>query len=146
MEKISTAFRKIFKEIGIENAVTVELLRAKWKSIFKDPIHKHTMPHALQNKCLTILVDSPEWLHELQFHQETILSHLRDLSIQRVRLRLGKIQDTPLHHSPRQRKRPLTEKDREFIENTVADVGDENLRDTIKKAIEKSIACHKAPR
>ncbi|GBD98552.1 hypothetical protein BMS3Abin07_00572 [bacterium BMS3Abin07] len=140
MERISKAFNEILGELGIGKAVTVEILRNRWEEIIGETISLHTYPFSCNNGQLLINVDSPEWLHELQYHQETILSRLRAFDIDSVRFRLGRIIRRTVHTPPAHNIKDLTERDKVYAKDTVSNIKDPALKEKIKKAIEKSLA------
>jgi hypothetical protein len=140
MEKISKAFHAIFKQLGIEKAVTVEIIREKWRVIIGETISIHTSPSFFKNGQLTINVDSPEWLHELQFHQETILKKLNPFEIDTIRFKLGRIEHRQTSQPPAKRSvRSLTVHELDFVEDATAEIENLPLKEQIKKAIEKSL-------
>lgn len=139
MEKISNAFDEIIRDLGLEKAVAVERIRKKWKAIIGETISIHTSPSFINHGQLIIHVDSPEWLHELQFHQGAILSKLKPFGINKIRLKLGRIELPPQRSRTKRPARGLTVREMDFIEDTTADIDNDLLKERIKKAIEKSL-------
>lgn len=141
MEKISNTFDIIIGELGLEKYVPVENLRKGWNKLFGDPIRRHASPSSYGNGVLTINVDSPEWLHELQYHRETMLAKLSPFGLDTIRFKLGPVRRWRIPEtSPEQKKKRITPEEIEYIENTASPIKDASLRERIKKAMEFSIA------
>lgn len=140
MEKASNTFDEIFKDLGIERRVTVELIRSRWEEIIGQTIACHTFPSSCDTGQLLILVDSPEWLHELRYHENTIREKLKPHGFDRIRFKLGRVRTLKRSATDPRRIKKLTASDREFIEETSSCITDSQMREQIKKAIKNSIA------
>jgi hypothetical protein len=139
MERISRAFEDIISELGIEKAVTIENLRARWEEIIGATISIHTYPSFYKNGQLIINVDSPEWLNELKYHKESILTKLKPFEISSVRFKLGRLKKNASRFMPGVRHIELNEQEKDFAEDTASQIDDSSLRETIRKAIERSL-------
>ena len=140
MERISKAFEDIIGELGIEKAVTVENLRARWEEIVGATISIHTYPSFYKNGQLIINVDSPEWLNELKYHKQSMLIKLKPFEITNIRFKLGRLKKNASRITPDNRPVELNELEKGFAQDTASQVKDSSLRETIRKAIERSLA------
>lgn len=143
MERISRAFKDIIAELGIEKAVTVENLRTRWEEILGETISIHTYPSFYKNGQLIINVDSPEWLNELKYHRQSILTKLKPFEISSVRFKLGRLKKNAGRIMPGDRSIELNEREKGFAEDTASQIEDSSLRETIRKAIERSLVKNK---
>ncbi len=141
MERISKAFELIIRNLGLEKALTVENLRKNWGAVLGDTIAVHTAPAFLKERQLLISVDSPEWLHELQYHKPLILSKLRSYDITSVRFKIGKIRRHPAPPSGRNTGNAVSDQVKDFAVGTSEKIKDAHLRDQIRKTIERSLSC-----
>lgn len=141
MERISRVFSELVRDLGLEKRMALESIRSRWETVIGESVAQHTLPFSLQKGQLLILVDSPEWLHELRYFQDNITRKLTPYGIQSIRLKLGTIKAgrTPLPRSPRP-QRVLSPEDKSFIDALSSGIKNDDVREQIKKAIEKSLA------
>ncbi|UCG78130.1 MAG: DUF721 domain-containing protein [Nitrospirota bacterium] len=139
MERLSKAFEDLIRELGIGKAVTVEMLRRRWNEIVGDTISGHTDPDHYKGGKLVINVDSAEWLHELQYYQTNILSKLEPFDITSVRFKLGRIRKKRTSEPLNKEATTVSDKDREFAQETSSAIKSDQLKNAIRKAIERSL-------
>jgi len=139
MERIAGAFNEIISDLGLKKAFSVEQLRRQWKDIVGPSIALHTTPAAFRNGRLTIHVDSPEWLHELQYHHSGIAKKLAPLGFEKVRFILGPVGKKEECSTPSRQQRILRPEDRRFAESVASPVSDTVLRERIRRAMEESL-------
>lgn len=140
MKRADSLLAPLIKNLKLEDAVKLGRIRAGWADIFEKPVSLHMFPAMLKEGELLINVDSPMWMQQLSFYKDKIADKLQGFGVKAVRLRLGKVipwekekgEKILLHKS-------ITADDRSYIEKTVSPIRDEELREGIKKAIEKSI-------
>jgi hypothetical protein len=137
----------VIRDLDIEDGVTLEEIRRRWDTLFRQPIPSHTAPFLLSHGELLIAVDSPVWLQELRFRQDDILRKLSPFRIKSVRFKLGKISrnvsSAARASAPRKKSGTLNTEEETLIEDTVSGVDDSELRETIRSAIRKSVLCGK---
>jgi len=141
MERISRVFSELVRDLGLEKRMALESIRSRWETVIGESVARHTLPSSFHKGQLLILVDSPEWLHELRYFQDTITQKLAAYGIESIRLKLGTIKTkrTISVRSTRQ-KRELSSEERSFIETVSSRIKDDEMREQIKKAIEKSLS------
>jgi hypothetical protein len=90
---------------------------------------------------LLLTVDSPVWLQELQFYQGDIITKLALYEVKTVRFRLGRVNADEKSESAREgeKVKPLTADDRSFIEDTVSNIEDKELKEVVKRRWEKRL-------
>jgi hypothetical protein len=128
MQSLQKILREFIKDFGIEDGTLLNAIQKNWTEIVGQPVAAHTFPDTVKGKVLTIIVDTPQWLHHLSFFKEDISEKLTSYNLDSVRFRQGRlplgVQDTS-----REEKVELTDDDMRYIENTVKNVKDEELRE-----------------
>lgn len=129
--------RALAGPLGLSSGMALERLRASWGTLFAGPASRHSAPGSLVSGKLTIVVDSPLWHDQLRFLRGDLLAKLAPLGVRDLGFRVGPLarrrEDTP------RVLRALTDDDRAFIEQTVAQIADVTLREHVRRALEKSL-------
>ena len=94
----------------------------------------HTSPDTISRKVLTIIVDTPQWMHHLSFYKGEIMDKLRSHEVGEVRFRVGKLPGKSRTSFYRENIN-LTDEDTQYVENTVKHIKDEELRQKFRKLI-----------
>jgi|Deesub1362A_J573_1020465.scaffolds.fasta_scaffold02014_3 predicted nucleic acid-binding Zn ribbon protein len=131
MHSLRSLLEKFVKEYGIEGSLVIEDIRQKWDSIVGDTISQHTYPELIKNDILTILVDSPHWLHHLGFFKLKIIEKIAHYGIKDIRFQLGKLstrKEKTISHT-------LSQEDLSFVEDTVRSISDSDLRERLRSLL-----------
>ena len=150
MENAGSILASIFKNIGMEDSLTLSCLQREWASLFDEPLSLHIYPASLNNGILVINVDSPLWLQELKFFKQAILKKLESYRINTIDFRLGsanlsrrnltgKHYEMSTSEQTGRREKALTEADAAWIDQTIAAVNDPGLKDSIRNVLEKAL-------
>jgi len=139
VKRADSLLAPLIRNLGIGDAVILGRIRNEWGGIFEKPVSLHMSPAILKEGELLINVDSPVWLQELNFYKDTIIKKLHGFGIKSVRLKIGRVYLEKKQDRIPHGKKALTADDAFYIENTVSAIANQELRDGIKKAIEKSI-------
>lgn len=134
MHSLNGLLKKYFKESGIENGLLVNKLQKNWPKLVGKTIAAHTSPEAIKDKQLTIAVDTPQWMHHLGFFKEEISEKLKQYDMTEIRFKLGglsKAEDS----IPSPRKPELSNDDFAYIEDTLKDINDPELKEKLTKLI-----------
>ncbi len=134
MQSFQSLLKKFNKNFKLEDGVVLTALRNKWIDLVGETIAAHTFPDMIQGKELTLIVDSPQWRHHLDFMKMDICAKIERYGIDDLRFRVGKIPESSVKLS-RAVEAKLTEEDRRYIENTIKTVKDEELKETFRKLI-----------
>jgi len=134
MQSFQSLLKKFAKDFKIEDGVIITALRDKWVDLVGETIAVHTFPDMIKGKELTLIVDSPQWRHHLDFLKKDICDKLERYGINELKFRTGKIPESKGKLS-RSVEAKLTEDDLRFIENTIKTVKDEDLKETFRKFI-----------
>lgn len=138
----------VLKDLGFEDGVKLEDLRREWCKLFDEPMSLHTYPAEIKKRELLITVDSPVWLQQLGFFKQEILKKLEAYDVRSVKFRHGRIYrkrvsatgaaiDSDL--KARAKAKRLSDSEIAWIEDTVSTLSDPELRETIRKTLEKSL-------
>ncbi|HAM50796.1 MAG TPA: hypothetical protein DCP92_08945 [Nitrospiraceae bacterium] len=131
------------KSLGIEGALNFGVIEKDWTKIFGEPLSLHTCPVKLQNGELLIYVDSPIWLQQISFYTNDIVKKLSPFAVKEVRLRLGKVRSGKKTDKPQPSVTKYVSVDNDtlkYIEDTLSVIHDLELKESIKKAMEKAFS------
>lgn len=148
MKSVGSLLSSVFKDIGIEDKITLSSMQNEWQSIFNEPLSMHTYPVDIKNGELTINVDSPAWLGQLKFFTQDIIKKLHSYNVRSVKFKHGRVYSKGFKDSSGQggkgakslNPRPLESSEIEWINQTISSVKDAELKGEIRSAIIKSIS------
>jgi hypothetical protein len=131
MEALNSILKKFIKDLGLESGIILNTIRNQWNEIVGQTIAAHTFPETIKGRVLTLLVDTPQWMHHLSFYKEEIIQKLKPYNMTGVRFKLGRL---PERSNGRQEEdNPiLTEDDQRYIENTLRNIEDEELKEKLR--------------
>lgn len=141
MNPINTILSPIFKNLGMEDRIKLELMRNQWRNLFSEPLSLHTYPAEVKCEELLINVDSPVWLQQLKFFKADIIKKLRLYNIKHVRFRHGRVYHRETQGLTEQlpQSKPLTDSEITWINQTTSAISDAELKEEAKNAITKSL-------
>ncbi|GBE04030.1 hypothetical protein BMS3Abin09_00954 [bacterium BMS3Abin09] len=134
MQSFQSLLKKFNKDFKLEDGVVITAIRDKWTDLVGETIAVHTFPDMIKGKELTLIVDSPQWRHHLDFLKKDICEKIERYGIHEVKFRIGKIPESRGKLSKTVEAK-LTEDDLRYIENTIKNVKDEELKATFRKLI-----------
>ena len=134
MQSLQSLLKKFAKDFKIEDGVIITALRHKWTDLVGATVAIHTFPDMIKGKELTLIVDSPQWRHHLDFLKKDICEKVERYGIHEVKFRIGKIPENKGKLSKAVEAK-LTEDDLRYINNTIKNVKDEELKETFRKLI-----------
>jgi hypothetical protein len=138
--KTDTVLAPLLKQLGIEEGVRLERLRRDWQEIFHGMLAAHMAPHSLAEGELLLHVASPIWIQQLTFFKPEILSKLQVYGVRSVRFRVGRM-PRPSEKKPGPRAASaLTAQDIAFVESLLSEIDNDELKEAVRRAIEKSLA------
>jgi predicted nucleic acid-binding Zn ribbon protein len=144
LKKAESSLASLASELGLDGSLVLYRIKADWVTVFKGPLSQHTSPHGYQNGRLLVLVDSPVWIQQLNFLKSEMLRKLKEYGVKDLWFKLGAVArrharrpDMPLN--------PVPEADRAHINEIVSSVKDPELRECIRRAMEKSFSKKRMP-
>jgi hypothetical protein len=147
-EIIGEIILKILEQRNIPHTSADRHLVDIWRRAVGPQIAAQTYPHTLKRGSLYVRVSAPVWLHQLQFMKEEILDKIRELSsrevIRTLFFTIGEI-PSPAQGgiralSSNQSLVPLSERDRNMIEESLSTVPDPELREILNRVMMKEIS------
>ncbi len=142
MNNIGKLISPFLERLGIDSSVRLQRIRQEWSDIFNEPLSSHMWPSSLKDGELLINVDSPVWLQQISFFKDEIIRKLGPSGVKGVRLRLGKTDYRQKVTGERRLPATLTASTLQYIEDTVSEINDEEIKDSIRKAMEKAFSFH----
>lgn len=146
MKPVGSLLSSLFRNLGIEDKIRLNSMQKEWHNLFNEPLSLHTYPVNIKNESLTINVDSPVWLGQLKFFRQDIIKKLHEYNIQEVSFRHGRVYQKKgqgardkRQEDSKQNHKPITDSDIAWIDQTVSIISDYELKENIKKTIEKAI-------
>jgi hypothetical protein len=135
----------IIKNLGIEDNLRLAEIKKDWNNLFKDPLSLHMFPSKLSEGEILINVDSAVWLQELNYYKDDILKKLNKYGVKEARLRLGKVQKNISSEvkSKKLKARRFSVQELSYIDQVVLKINDPELREIVRRALEKAIASKK---
>jgi hypothetical protein len=137
VKKTGAVLDPILKNLGLESGVRLVRIRHDWYRTFDEQISSQLFPASFSGSELLLHVSSPVWMQQFSYHRNHIIEKLKPYGVQSIRFRLGKI--------PAKKKDPLPPKAAEltpenqlFVRELLVELKDENLKEAVKNAVEKS--------
>jgi len=143
VKKTGAVLDPLLKNLGLESGVRLARIKHDWHGIFDEQITSNLFPVSFSDSELLLHVTSPIWMQQFSFHKSEIIKKLSAYGVQTIRFRLGRIPQRKQKISPDRKAPELTRENVFFITELLSEISDENLRETIKKAVEKSLTSKK---
>jgi hypothetical protein len=143
VKKTGAVLDPILKNLGIESGVRLARIKKDWYGIFDEQITSNLFPVSFSERELLLHVTSPIWMQQFSFHKSELIKKLSSYGVQNIRFRLGRIPQKKQKILPAVKTPELTLENRSFITGLLSEISDENLKETIKKAVEKSLTSKK---
>jgi len=145
VKKTGAVLDPLLKNLGLESGVRLARIKHDWYKIFDEQVTSQLFPVSFSDRELLLHVTSPIWMQQFSYHKSEIVKKLSTYGVQDVRFRLGRIPQKKQDISHPRRSQELTRENRFFITELLSEVSDESLKETIKKALVKSLTSRKPP-
>jgi len=142
VKRVDSLLGPLVRDLGIEDGLRLVQVKKNWHTLFNEPLSSHMTPYKLTQGALLLNVDSSVWLQELNYFKKDIIEKLTPYGINDIRFKLGKVSKKTESGVCDQGYiiKTLTPEEVSYIEKTVCQVMDEELKGTVRRAIEKSIS------
>ncbi len=142
MRKAGSVLSSLIRQLGLEDRIRLDAIQRQWPSLFSEPLILHAFPVDFSDRRLTIHVNSPAWLHQLQFLKRELLAKLQPFGVTDILLRKGAL---PRPRSEKksaemQKTRELSSDELAWVEETVSALDNEALQNEIRRATHKSLS------
>jgi hypothetical protein len=145
VKRVDSLLRPLVREFGIESGIRFIEVKKNWHTLFNEPLSCHMVPHKMTEGVILLHVDSPVWLQELNYFKKDIIEKLSPYGVKEVRFKLGQVSKRTGTEVCNQsfRLNTLAPEEVSYIEKTVSQIIDEELRGTVRRTIEKAISSKK---
>lgn len=133
--------------LGIEAKVREHKIRKLWKEAAGLGLSAVSEPTRLIGKTLYCAVSSPVWMTEFSYRKkeiiETLNGRLKGAFISDIVIRQGDVSNIYQEEAPHTavlKAAEVTDEQRHFIEKTVEPVKDQELKEVIRRAMEKALS------
>lgn len=147
MRTAGSVLSSLLRELGLEDRIRLDAVQKQWRTVLTEPLTLHAHPVELNAGVLTIHVDSPAWLHQLQFLKNDLVEKLSTVGVREVVLRRGAL---PRQKPGKKRSqddeiltRTLTAEEVFWIEGLADGIADDELKNEIRRAATKALSRRK---
>ena len=142
INRLSVTLVKMLKAQGLESRLQEYRVFGQWEKAVGKVIARHAQPCSLRGKKMTLVVDSPAWMQQLSLLKPEIVDkvnrRLGHNAIRDIMLKLGEVaprmgevsEDLPV-------RADLDRDEREKIEYTLQDLRDPEIREAVRRVMEK---------
>lgn len=132
MQHVGSILKKFVNDYGLEAGLTLTTIKNQWGALVGQTLAAHTSPDLIKGKTIFITVDTPQWMHHLSFYRQEILEKLKNYKIDKVRFKLGRVDENPATEYEKTSHCELSEEDSRYIENTIRSLKDNELREKFR--------------
>jgi hypothetical protein len=144
IDKLSAIIAKILKSRGMQSRLREYRISGQWARIVGPAIALHAQPSTLRGDRLMLIVDSPAWMQQLSLMRPEIIEKLNNTlgaqTVREITLKLGEIISPPMQSRAGEgAAREITAEERDRIELYVRDIADSEIREAMRRLIEKDL-------
>ena len=147
LDKLSHTLEGMLRARGLGSRLSEFRIFGQWEKSVGPVIASHAQPQTVRGKKLTLVVDSPAWMHQLSLLKSEIVEKVnRNLGreiIKDITLRLGEVEPPDRPSAKTAVHAVLDQDERNTIENYVRGIGDPNIKEAITRVIEKDLLSRK---
>ena len=142
---------KVMGEHGLGRGGMMAKLLSVWDNTVGAGIAKHALPESIKGGRLTVIVDSPVWMHQLSMMAPGLIEKINSVmgadTVEDIKFRSGKLERpdaSPVRKEkfiPRRRK--LLPQEHKDIEESLANISDKDLREKARRLLESSCTTEK---
>ena len=131
MHPLHNILRKFIKDFDLAGGLKLTTIKKDWENIVGDTIAAHTSPYILKGGVLTLIVDTPQWMHHLGFFKEEIKCKLTEYHVKDIRFSLGKLPEKP-GTEIKENEIEISDSDTRYIDNTLRVIKDKELKESCR--------------
>jgi len=144
VEKLSSTIEKILRDRGWGTKLKEYRIYGIWERAVGKGIARHARPAGMRGKKLTVLVDSSAWMQQLSLLKPEIMGkvnqHLREDAVESITLKLGEFEPSTVQRDEyRPPEGKLGPEEQAKIEACVAEIADEQTRESLRHLMEKNL-------
>ena len=134
MQSLRHILKTFITDYGLKDGIALKAIRSDWAEIVGNPIAAHTFPDTIKGRVLNLVVDTPQWMHHLSFFKAEIIERLKSFAVDDIRFRIGRLPEQ-IKEDPSTDQACLNEDDERYIDNTLKNIQDEELREKFRTLI-----------
>ena len=131
MHPLNSILGKFIKDFDLSGGIKLSEIKDHWRIIVGHTIASHTCPYILKDGVLTLIVDTPQWMHHLGFFKEEIKDKLKEYNVHEVRFSLGKLPEKPVNETETWIIE-ISDSDERYINNTLKVINDKELKERLR--------------
>jgi hypothetical protein len=150
LDRLSHTLGSMLKARGLGSRLDEYRVFGQWEKSVGPVIARHAQPQIVRGKKLTLIVDSPAWMQQLSLLKPQIVEKVnRNLgkeTIKDIMLRLGEVESREHPSEGPPVRTVLRPDEREKIEAYVSEIGDTDIREAVRRVIEKDFLSRRRDR
>jgi len=150
IEKLSSFLGKTLASHGLATRLKEFRVMGRWEKIVGKVIARHAQPSSLRGKKLTVVVDSSAWMQQLSLLKPELLEKLNQGlgagSLHEITLKMGNVAPAEKPEVERASPAALDKDEIEKIEEYIRGLKDLNVREGLRRLIEKDLLNKRRPR
>lgn len=143
---------KVMGEHGLGRGGIMAKLLSVWDGTVGAGIAKHALPESIKGGRLTVVVDSPVWMHQLSMMAPGLIEKINSVmgagTVEDIKFRSGKLERPDASPARKEkfipRRRKLLPQEQKAIEESLASISDRDLRERARRLLESSCTTEKA--
>jgi hypothetical protein len=148
--RLSSTIAKILRSRGLENRLSEYRIFGQWEGAVGEVIARHAHPVAIRGKKLTLVVDSPAWMQQLSLLKPEIVGKVNQSigtdAVRDIKLTLGEVMPSARPADTPPVPVNLDQEERMIIERYAREVNDADIRDAVRRVMEKDFLNRKKGR
>ncbi len=143
MQRVGGILKRFVKDYGLETGLHLAGIKTQWQKLVGQTLAAHTSPDIIKGKTIFINVDTPQWMHHLGFYKQEMLEKLKNYGIENIRLKLGRLDEYSVNEFKTANAYQLTEEDSKYIENTIKNLKDDELKEKFRTLLSDALRHNK---
>jgi hypothetical protein len=143
---------KVMGEHGLGRGGLMAKLLSVWDGTVGTGIAKHALPESIKGGRLTVIVDSPVWMHQLSMMAPGLVEKINSVmgagTVEDIKFRSGKLERHDASPAKKEKfipkRRKLLPQEHKDIEESLASISDKDLREKARRLLESSCTTEKA--
>ncbi len=149
IERLSSLLNKTLASHGLTTRLKEYRVVGRWEKIVGKVIARHAQPSSLRGKKLSVAVDSSAWMQQLSLLKPELIEKLNNGlgagSIQDITFKMGNVVKAAKPANEQPHAAMLDEDAREKIEQYVHDIKDVDVKEALRRLIEKDLLSKRKP-
>ncbi len=142
LERIASPLKNLLQAHGFSGRLSEYRILGQWTGMVGELIASHTRPVSVRGSKLYLGVDSPAWMQQLSLLKPELIEKVnrglgKQDAIKEIALNLAEIGGNKRDRPAPSVRYQLTDEERAKIDGFIADVRDPEVRESLRRLIEK---------